>query len=175
MKKLLTLTVCAAMLLGLLAGCGASLTPVAGLSEEQAALLEECGIPVEQFNLMSPEEQQAILHELGIVAGSQTQPQEQIPQETRKKYTTSDVANGGKYRVRVGDELLNNYYLYYEDGKLVKVEISFQKSFDEEPDTYTFEGDTLEDFWYYGKSLDELIDHFDQLDYGYTHSVTPID
>lgn len=179
MKKLLLLMLAAIMLMSILAGCGtwaADTDPVGRLSEEQMAVMEEMGIPMDEFNQMSAEEQQALLDELGIVADYMEQEnQDDTPRPSSKKYTTADIAAGGKYKVRIGDGLWNNYWLYYEDGKLVKVEISFQKSSEEEPETYLFEGDTLSDFWYYDKSLDELIAYFDQQNYGYTHSITPID
>lgn len=180
MKKIIAMLLVCVMLMGLLAGCGGSGTsvdPVGGLSEEQAAMLEEMGIPQEEFEQMSAEEQQAMLDELGILAEYQEQEQQaqETPKETTKKYTTSDISSGGKYKVRIGDGYLNNYWLYYEDGKLVKVECSFQKSSEEEAETYLFEGDNLSEFWYYDKSADELINYFDQNDYGYTHSVTPVE
>ena len=176
MKKTLAILLVIIMLCAALAGCGGqdvNTDPVGGLSEEQAAMLEGFGISMEEFNSMSSEEQQAILDELGIVM--EDQKQTESTSGSKKEYTTADVAAGGKYKVRIGDGHLNNYWLYYENGQLVKVETSFRKSSEEEPEEDTFEGDTLKDFWYIDKSLDELIDFFDERDYGYTHTITPID
>jgi hypothetical protein len=93
------------------------------LTEEQAAYLEECGISLESFYAMDPEQQKMILMELGIVAGDKedNEDNKDDPQPP-KEYTTDDVAGDGKFVVRIGDGLWNNYYLYYEDGVLVKVE-----------------------------------------------------
>lgn len=173
MKKVISILILAVMVAALAAGCGPKTEPVSGISAEQQALLQEYGIPMDQFNQMSEEEQRAILDELGIVASDKEQENNQT-QQPSKTYTPEDVAAGGKYKVRIGDGRLNNYYLYYEDGKLVKVEISFQKNDDEEAETYLFEGDTLEDFWYYGKTLQELIDYFNDQGYGYETFISPM-
>ena len=89
------------------------------LAMEQAAMLEGFGISMEEFSSMSAEEQQAILDELGIVM--EDQKQTESTSGSKKEYTTADVAAGGKYKVRIGDGRLNNYWLYYENGKLVKI------------------------------------------------------
>ena len=166
----------------MLAACGAEegkLDSVGGvnqdsveLTEEMAAMLQEMGISLEKFATYSPEQQQAILGELGIVAGDR---EEQSTRPTAKEYTTADVAAGGKYMVYIGDHLgWNGYRLYYEDGKLVKVETSFRKSSEEEPDEAVYEGDTLKEFPHIDKSLDELIDYFNQKDYGYETRIEAI-
>ena len=182
MKKVL-LFVLLALAAALLVSCGTAGDPVSGindnnggdvaeggLSEEELALLEVAGISEEQFNQMSEEQRAALLYELGIVADANKEKEEQASQA--KKYTVDDVAGDGNYKVRIGDGRLNNYYLYYENGKLVKVECSFQKNDLEEPEEYSFEGDTLKDFWYIDKSLQGLIDYFDGQGYGYTHSIS---
>ena len=143
------------------------------LSEEQAAFLQECGISLEEFYAMPLEKQQMILLELGIVLGDQEK-EDPDTQQKPQQYTTADVVSGGKYQVRIGDGWLNNYYLTYENGVLVKVEASFQKSSEEPPDEYLWEGENLAEFWYYGMTLDGIIDYFDQKDYGYTHSIEKI-
>lgn len=153
-------------------GCGVNTSPVSGLSDEQAQLMEQMGISEEELAAMSDEQRQAVLDELGIVAEAQKQ-KEQQEKAPSKSYTTADVAAGGSYIVTIGDGRLNNYYLYYEDGKLVKVEISFRKSDIEEEEYYLFEGDNLEEFWYYEKSLDELIRFFDDQQFGYITNITP--
>ena len=142
------------------------------LSEEQLAYLEECGISMESFYAMDPEQQRALLAELGIVAGDKEEGEEKPQPEKPKEYTTADVAGKGKFVVRIGDGLWNNYYLYYEDGVLVKVEASFRKNDLEPEETYLLEGDTLSEFWYYDKTLDELIEYFQEQDYGYTTSIS---
>ncbi len=173
MKKWIVLILVLTVLV--LAGCGTDggkLDSVGGvnqdsveLTEEMEAMLQEMGISLEKFATYSPEQQQAILGELGIVAGDR---EEQSTRPTGEKYTTADVAAGGKYMVYIGDDLgWNSYRLYYEDGKLVKVETSFRKNSEEEPDETLYAGDTLKEFPYIDKSLDELIDYFDQNDYDY--------
>ena len=126
MRKNLALSFVIIMLCAVLAACGeqdVNTDPVGGISEEQAAMLEGFGISMEEFSSMSAEEQQAILDELGIVM--EDQKQTESTSGSKKEYTTADVAAGGKYKVRIGDGRLNNYWLYYENGKLVKVETSF--------------------------------------------------
>jgi hypothetical protein len=143
------------------------------LTEEQAAYLEECGISLESFYAMDPEQQKMILTELGIVAGDKedNDDNKDDPQPP-KEYTTDDVAGDGKFVVRIGDGLWNNYYLYYEDGVLVKVEASFRKNDLEPEETYLWEGDNLSEFWYYDMTLDELIEFFQEQNYGYTTKIT---
>ena len=121
---------------------------------------------------MSPENQQVRLDELRVIMGQETT-SAAVP--TQKVYTVENVAAGGMYMVRIGDGWLNNYYLYYEDGEPVKVEISFQNNYEEEAEKYTFEGDSLEDFWYYGKTLQELISYFADSGYGYETIIYPMD
>ncbi len=127
MKKWIVLILVLTVLV--LAGCGTDggkLDSVGGvnqdsveLTEEMEAMLQEMGISLEKFATYSPEQQQAILGELGIVAGDR---EEQSTRPTGEKYTTADVAAGGKYMVYIGDDLgWNSYRLYYEDGKLVKL------------------------------------------------------
>lgn len=144
------------------------------LSEEQLAYLEECGISLEAFEAMDPEQQRALLKELGIVAGDKEEGEEKPKPEKPKEYTTEDVAQGGRFVVRIGDGLWNNYYLYYEDGVLVKVTASFRKNDLEPEENYVWEGDTLSEFWYYDKTLDELIEYFKEQDYGYTTTITKL-
>lgn len=173
--RLMIVLLLVALLVG---GCGKENTQLdnvgdvnqgtAGLTEEMAAMLEKMGISQEEFAAFSPEKQQAILDELGVVAGNQAQ----NTKPSAKEYTTADVAAGGKYMVYIGDSMhWNGYTMYYEDGKLVKVAASFRKNSEEEPEEYLFEGDTLKDFWYIDKSLDELIRFFDEKDYGYTTKI----
>lgn len=177
MKRMVFLLLVLCLLLT--AGCSGNVSGIgqndSGYSEEQLAMLEEAGLSVEAFLSESEELQQAILMELGIAAEEQGKRNESTSSE-KKSYTTADVAAGGNYRVRIGDGLgWNSYILYYEDGKLVKVETSFRKNDEEEPEEECFEGDTLQDFQHIDKSLDEMIAFFDEKDYGYTTTVIPMD
>jgi hypothetical protein len=109
MKKWIVLILVLTVLV--LAGCGTDggkLDSVGGvnqdsveLTEEMEAMLQEMGISLEKFATYSPEQQQAILGELGIVAGDR---EEQSTRPTGEKYTTADVAAGGKYMVYIGDD-----------------------------------------------------------------------
>lgn len=194
MKKLFAVLMTVLLLMAMAAGCasnagengetggnvaGIGTTGAAGngetsqsgtdLTEELAAALEKLGISLEEFYGMSDEQQQTLMAELEVMMGAGGGEDQTDP--AHRTYTTADVAAGGKFMVRIGDGRLNNYYLYYEDGKLVKVEVSFRKSSEEEPETHLWEGDTLPEFWYYGMTLDELIDFFDEKDYGYSTSI----
>ena len=148
MKKIIVLIMTAVMLFAF-AGCGAQPTvdenvgSAAGGSEVSEEILEALGMSEEEFAAMDPEQQQALLDEMGAVLEQQAQQQQQ--QETAKTYTPDDVMAGGKYKVVLGD-YMNSITLYYENGKLVKLESSFQKSMDEETEVYVAEGDALKEY-----------------------------
>jgi len=126
-----------------------------------AAVLEQAGISEEEFAAMSAEQQQALLDELG--AAMQQKEQQQQEQQAKPKTTIDDVAAGGSYVVTVGDSLMWNYFeLCYEDGKLVKIVVSFQKNDEEEADVQVVEGDAIAEFTLffidYTVSAPELVD-----------------
>ena len=158
MKKLLAFIIMAAMLLAM-AGCGSqpavdenvggvndTQTEEQGLSDEEFhTILDALGMSEEEFLAMESEQQQALLNEMGAVLEQQQQQQEQQQQEAAKEYTPEDVMAGGSYKVVLGD-YMNSITLYYENGKLVKLVESFQKSFDEEVEDYVAEGDALAEY-----------------------------
>ena len=64
--------------------------------------------------------------------------------------------------VVLGD-YMNSITLYYEDGVLVKLVEDFQKSFEEEAEITTYEGEALEEYGFNfidwsGASLQEILD-----------------
>ena len=153
----------------LLVGCGSNVGSIEGLSESQLAFLQEAGISEEEFAAMPSEKQQALLDELGYVDKQQ---QQSNSQSSSKKATLDDVKNGGNYVVTVGDSMLWNYVeLHYEDGKLVKIYMSFQKNDDEPVEEYTFVGDEAINCTFfnidYSQDPKDVVD--DLLDYGYTN------
>jgi len=164
MKKLIALLLTACMLMAFCA-CG----NVSGISKEDAALLEEAGFSEEEIEAMSEEQRAALLSELGIVKDYEEQ------KNPPKTYTADDVANGGKYKVVVADDAMqwNSFTLYYEDGKLVKIEIHFQKNDEEPAETEVIEGDAIADYSlffidYDGLTPGELIDTLNDKGYTYT-------
>ena len=114
-----------------------------GTVEASAEVLEALGMSAEEFAAMDPEKQKAIMDEMGAVLENQQQQTQQ--QEQAKSYTPDDVMAGGRYKVVMGD-YMNSITLYYEDGKLVKLESSFQKSSEEEEEVYVAEGDALKEY-----------------------------
>lgn len=170
MKKIITLL----MLLCLsMAGCSHK-TPtdtVGQIDEQTAALLTEMGISEEEFNSYDQQQQEAILNEMNI-AHDQKETQQQ--ESTSSSLSVSDVEDGGHYVVTVGDESMLNYFkLYYEDGKLVKMEISFQKSYDEEASVEIVEGDAIGEyslfFLDYDVDASQLIHDLHQKGYTQVH------
>ncbi len=155
MKKLILMIAVSALFVTM-AGCAdtdvktetnAGTETVGGVEDTSAEapqeLLEMIGMSQEEFAAMDPEKQQALLDELGMVMESQ-QKQEENKQEV-KTYTPDDVMAGGSYKVVLGD-YMNSITLYYEDGVLVKLEESFQKSSEEDAESYTVEGAALADY-----------------------------
>lgn len=181
MKKILSLILVLAALLGLLAGCGnvGGIDNGGGLSESEMAMLLECGFSQEEIENMPAEEIEMILLELGVREEAQ-QPQQTQPQQTKPKSPTpEDVQNGGSYKITIGDSMLWNYFvLYYEDGKLVKIEYHFQKNDEEEPEEGVIEGEDVKTYsfnWvnFYDATPQEIIDML--TGYGYTYlSIRPI-
>ncbi|MBE6037849.1 MAG: hypothetical protein E7218_01430 [Anaerofustis stercorihominis] len=170
MKKLIALLLTACMLMAFCA-CG----NVSGISKEDAALLEEAGFSEEEIEAMSEEQRAALLSELGIVKDYEEQKKEEEQKNPPKTYTADDVANGGKYKVVVADDAMqwNSFTLYYEDGKLVKIEIHFQKNDEEPAETEVIEGDAIADYSlffidYDGLTPGELIDTLNDKGYTYT-------
>ena len=164
MKKLFSV-IMAFVMVAAMAGCGQSTAAadknVGAVGEVSAEVLEMLGMSEEEFAAMDPEKQQAILEEMGAVTGEQSQ-QPQQPQAPAKSHTPDDVMAGGKYKVVMGD-YMNSITLYYEDGKLVRIEEEFQKNSDEEAESYTYEGDALADYGFNfidwdGASLQEILD-----------------
>ena len=164
MKKLFSVIMVFVMVAAM-AGCGQSTAAadknVGAVGEVSAEVLEMLGMSEEEFAAMDPEKQQAILEEMGAVTGEQSQ-QPQQPQAPAKSHTPDDVMAGGKYKVVMGD-YMNSITLYYEDGKLVRIEEEFQKNSEEEAESYTYEGDALADYGFNfidwdGASLQEILD-----------------
>lgn len=142
MKKLLSVLLAMMMLVSVFTACGGG--------SDYPAELEEAGISQKDFEAMSDEQKQAILDELGIKGNVSGGKEETKPTEKPKKATLDDVRKGGKWVVTVGDSMLWNYVeLHYEDGKLVKIYVSFQKNDDEPADIMTAEGDEIADFGLY--------------------------
>ena len=162
MKKLII-----TLLIGLLlVGCGSNVGSIDGLSESQMAMLQEMGISEEEFAAMSSDKQQALLDELGYV----DKQQQSNKQETSKKATLDDVKNGGNYVVTVGDSMYWNYVeLHYQDGKLVKIYMSFRKNDEEPAEEYTFVGDDAINCTFfnidYSQDPQDVVN--DLMDYGY--------
>ena len=61
------------------------------------------------------------------------------------KYTPADVMAGGNYKVVLGD-YMNSITLYYENGKLVKLEEKFQKFEEEGTSVLVVEGEALAEY-----------------------------
>lgn len=170
MKKIITLLM---LLCVSMAGCSHK-TPtdtVGQIDEQTAALLTEMGISEEEFNSYDQQQQEAILNEMNI-ANAQKENQQQ--ESTSSSLSVSDVESGGHYVVTVGDESMLNYFkLYYEDGKLVKMEISFQKSYDEEASVEIVEGDAIGEyslfFLDYDVEASQLINDLNQKGYTKVH------
>ena len=99
---------------------------------------------------------------MGAVMEEQSQQTQQQPQTPAKGHTPDDVMAGGKYKVVMGD-YMNSITLYYEDGKLVRIEEEFQKNSQEEAESCTYEGDALADYGFNfidwdGVPLQEILD-----------------
>ena len=165
MKKLFSV-IMAFVMVAAMAGCGQSTAAadknVGAVGEVSAEVLEMLGMSEEEFAAMDPEKQQAILEEMGAVTGEQSQQTQQQPQTPAKSHTPDDVMAGGKYKVVMGD-YMNSITLYYEDGKLVRIEEEFQKNSEEEAESYTYEGDALAEYTFNfidwdGVSLQEILD-----------------
>ena len=132
--------------------------------EVSGEMLEAMGLSEEQWAAMDPAKQEMILAEMSAVLENnkkeeQTQAQTQA---AKKKYTTDDVMSGGKYKVVLGD-YMNSITLYYENGKLVKIEEEFQKNDEEAAEYATYEGDDLAEYGFNfidwdGASLQEILD-----------------
>jgi len=145
MKKTLALILATIMTISVFTGCG----NVGGISDYPPEL-EEAGISQEEYSAMSDEEKKSLLDELGIVADIESGKQENKPTEKPKELSISDIQNGGSYRVTAAGPMFWNYFeLYYEDGKLVKIFTSFQKSDEEEAEVETIEGDAIADYQLY--------------------------
>ncbi len=137
MKKLLALLLALTISVSMVA-CG-SAEPVGGIDKDLKQQLESAGIDPDNFAEKSPEEQQAIMDELGISANRESNKPPATPKP--KQPTLEDVSGQGSYVVTVGDSMLwNTFELYYEDGVLVKIVTSFQKNSDEEAMVDTVEG-----------------------------------
>lgn len=145
------------------------------VSEEQLAMvMEYLGISAEEFYSYSVDKQVALLDELGIVASEREEKESE--KDSIKTYTSDDVAAGGKYKVTMGDGMMWNYYeFYYEDGKLVKIYMSFRKNDEEEPDISTIEGSELQNNKFYGMTVEEIENEFKNKDYGYNTYINKIE
>ncbi len=144
MKRIMAILLTIIMLATVFTACG----NVGGISDYPSEL-EEAGISQEEYAAMSDEQKQALLDELGVVAPIG---KEEKPQETPKaeKHTLDDVSKGGNYVVTVSDSMRWNYFeLHYENGKLVKIVVSFQKNDEEEPEIEIIEGDAVADYGLY--------------------------
>lgn len=152
----------------LLVGCGSNDGAFANLSESQLAALQEAGITEESFAAMSKEMQESLMDELGMITGDNGQVNKPKPE----KETIDNVSQGGNYVVTVGDSMLWNYVeLHYQDGKLVKIYMCFQKNDEEPAEEYTFEGDEAINctFFNIDYSQDPKDVVHDLLNYGYTN------
>ena len=174
MKKFIALLLLTISLFTTMAGCGSD---TGSISEKDMAMLEEAGLSAEQIAAMSDEQREAVLAELGIVKDYEEEEEKKNPPKT---YTAADVANGGKYIVTVADGgmMWNVFTLYYEDGKLVKIETSFRKNDEEEPEEEVIEGDAIAEYSlffidYDGLTPAELITTLNDKGYTYT-SIEPI-
>ena len=171
MKKIVALLLSVTLLIAL-AGCGTDETgttqPPAEGSDLQASaeVLEILGMTAEEFAALEPDVRQALLDEVGAVLEN-----DRNDQDTEKEpvtYTPDDVMAGGSYVVVLGD-YMNSITLYYENGVLVKLVEDFQKSFDEETSSVTYEGEALEEYGFNfidwsGATLQEILDGM--ADYG---------
>ena len=126
-------------------------------------MLEALGISEEQWATMDPAKQEALMVEMGMVLEqSKKEEQKEETKPASKKYTPDDVMAGGSYKVVLGD-YMNSITLYYENGKLVKLEEAFQKNDEEAAEYATFEGDSLAEYGFNfidwdGASLQEILD-----------------
>ena len=152
----------------LLVGCGSNGGAFDGLSESQLAALQEAGITEETFAAMPKEKQEALMDELGMITGDNGQVNKPKPE----KETIDNVSQGGNYVVTVGDSMLWNYVeLHYQDGKLVKIYMSFQKNDEEPAEEYTFVGDEAINCTFfnidYSQDPKDVVNAL--LNYGYTN------
>ncbi len=162
MKKIIAFLVVAAMFCTMTA-CAKQTAGTGNVDgvEVSAEVLEALGMSEEEFAAMDPEKQAAIMAEMGVVAEQQQQQQTESKPEN-KKATPDDVMAGGSYKVVMGD-YLNTITLYYENGKLVKIEEEFQKNDEEAAEYYTYEGDALADYGFNfidwdGATLQDILD-----------------
>ena len=125
-----------------------------------AEALEMLGMTAEQFAALDPDDQKALLDEIGaVVDNNDKKPSTETKPVT---YTPDDVMSGGSYVVVLGD-YMNSITLYYENGVLVKLVEDFQKSFEEEVFSVTYEGQALEEYGFNfidwsGATLQEILD-----------------
>ena len=146
MKKLIAFILVAAMLCTMTACAGKTAgTDKVGRVEVSAEVLEALGMSAEEFAAMDPEKQEAIMAEMGAVVEQQQSESKTESKPANKTATPDDVMSGGKYKVVMGD-YLNKITLYYENGKLVRIEEEFRKNDEEETEYATYEGDSLAEY-----------------------------
>lgn len=147
MKKIIVILLSLVFFSAAFTGCSSASTGNVGdINDETTAVLEEAGFSEEEIAAMTEEERQAIADELGAVLEQEEQQKEEQESAT-EKVTPEDVENGGSYVVTVGDSMMWNYFeLHYENGKLVKIVISFQKNDEEEPAVEIIEGDAIAEY-----------------------------
>ena len=113
-----------------------------------AEILEVLGLSEEEWAAMDPAKQEALLAEMGVVLENNAKNEQVEEQQTKpasQKYTPDDVMSGGSYKVVLGD-YMNSITLYYENGKLVRLEEAFQKNDEEAAEYATYEGDSLAEY-----------------------------
>lgn len=165
MKKTAVMILCAVLLFSM-AGCSVGKIGTDSADGQiSAEKLEMLGISAEEFADMDPDAQQALLDELGAVAEDN---QQKNTGKSTAACTPADVMAGGSYEVVLGD-YMNSITLYYENGVLVKLVERFQKSYDEEVETATYEGDALAAYGFNfidwsGSTLQDILDGMS--DYG---------
>ncbi len=142
MQKVFTLLLVLILMLSLAACAGAPQSAASGISAEQAAMLEEAGWDLDEFNEM-PE---AMRDEIMAVLEAGSDRSEETASEERA--SVEDASGSGSYVITVSDGL-NSMKLHYTDGKLTKIYCSFQKNDEEEPEIWNIEGAELETFHYY--------------------------
>ena len=113
--------------------------------EVSGEILEALGMSAEEWAAMDPAKQEALMAEMGMVLEQNKKEEEQQTKPASQTYTPDDVMAGGSYKVVLGD-YMNSITLYYENGKLVRLEESFQKSSEEETESYVVEGDAIAEY-----------------------------